>query len=215
MPTAAQRPPRRACPGNPNAAQTTSRAQPSGVRESSSTVTPSATPTVSRRRSMPLNYCKPLACADWTARHRADTDGCERIPHVVLTEQRRLESTEHFVLPQDGEPRQAIVMLNVLRWPVASPPRPHVSTGLTARRPSRAACCPHRATIVRSSAPIREPAKRQQDRIEIGVNVRVIELDVPDDRDVRQVLRNLAVLSKNALSYSSPSITKSRPFPTR
>jgi hypothetical protein len=48
-----------------------------------------------------------------------------------------------------------------------------------------------------------------------AIDVRVIELDVVDDAHVGRYFRNLAVLSKKALSYSSPSMTKSRPLPTR
>ena len=111
----------------------------------------------------------------------------------MLTEQRRLESTEHFVLPQDGELRQAIVMLNVLRPPgrVSAKTKCLDRTyGQTAKRVRvRAVCAEQQESVLRHQ--VRQPAKRQQYRIEIGVDIRVIELDVPDDRDVREVLEEL------------------------
>ena len=59
-----------------------------------------------------------------------------------------------------------------------------------------------------------EALKGDADRREIGRDVGVIELDVVDHADVREVLRNFAVLSKKAVVLV-PSITNSRPPPIR
>ena len=60
-----------------------------------------------------------------------------------------------------------------------------------------------------------EALKGDADRREIGIDVGVIELDVVDHADVREVLEELRGLVGSALSYSSPSITNSRPPPIR
>ena len=87
-------------------------------------------------------------------------------------------------------------MLNVLRPPgrVAAKAKCLDRTyGQAAKRVRvRAVGAQQQESVLRHE--IRQPSKRQQHRIEIGVDVRVVELDVPDDRDVRQVLEELGRL---------------------
>ena len=105
-----------------------------------------------------------------------------------------------------------------MRLPVGIRPHvPNVSTRETARRLQRRA----RRTVgaeQQQPAPrhqIDQPPERQRHGVQVGVDVRVIELDVVDDAMSGRYFRNFAVLSKNALSYSSPSMTNSRPCPRR
>ena len=71
--------------------------------------------------------------------------------------------------------------------------RPNVSTGLTANFFSASGIRRIGAEQQQARArhQIHQPAKRQSHGIEIGVNVCVIELDVIDDGDVREILQEL------------------------
>ncbi len=111
-------------------------------------------------------------------------------------EQRRLESTEQLVLSPHDELRASIPVPDILGSPGG--------VGLEAERLHRA----HREAAERvrvrtirakqqQAVPwdqVHEPPEGEQHRIEIGVDVGMIELDVPDDRDVGEILEELGGL---------------------
>src|SRR4026207_730442 len=62
-------------------------------------------------------------CFSRQAEIRADTNRGERVPNVVLAEQRRLKTTEDIVLAPHRESRLTVAVLNVLRTPRGFSPK--------------------------------------------------------------------------------------------
>ena len=157
-----------------------------------------ATPTTSSRRLTPANGRSPLASRRPADADRACADGDrrQRVPHVVRAEQRHVERAERraaCAARRTTCPRRR-------RREVAAPasrrpsPRPNVSTGRP--RASRQTRRASGLSAPSSSRPCRgtrftSRAKRQPHRVEVRVDVGVVELDVVDHRDVGQVLQEL------------------------
>ena len=120
---------------------------------------------------------------------RADGDRRQRIAHVVGAQSGTSK------LPAGTPPRRTRkdvdVPLTSRSWACQSDPsaRPNVSTRQCARVRKAIASAlsdPRRRRPARDE--IDEPLERQPDRVKIGVDVGVVELDVPDNGDVGQVL---------------------------
>ena len=133
-----------------------------------------------------------LRCAETDM--AAHGNGRQRVPDVVQPEQRRFEPPE-LARRLDCTSKRVTPSACVMpvACQVASSPVPNVSTGLTAlgRRASGMGTVRAEQQKAVPRHEVDEATERQPDRVEIGVDVGVVELDVVDDGDVRQVLQEL------------------------
>ena len=152
--------------------------------KSSYTVTPSAVPTTSSRRFTPANRRRPSAIrSDAHADLGRDGDRRQRVANVVRADERHLEAAKRRPAAPDLKPRRRDRPARDRR-PASRRRRavPNVSTRDTARALQRAAPprCRRRGAAAPPRHEIDEPAERQRHGLDVGVDVRVIELDVVD-----------------------------------
>ena len=146
---------------------------------------------------------------------RGHSNGSQGVPHVVRAKQWHLESAERYPPPPDAETSRFDVTLEVVGLPVG------VVT--QSKRFDTRAC---RVSQQESSGTIgtkqeeptpgnevHEASKCERDGIQVGVDVRVIELDVVDDRQVRQVLEKLRGLVEKRAVVLVALDDESRPWP--
>ena len=164
--------------------------------KSSYTVTPPTVPTASSRRFTPLKRSQARRRASSASRPTAwptasaasalrtlcaPSSGTSNVPSAAprcRTLKRVPAGGTREVVARASRPRRS---------------RPNVSTGERAT-PSIAARLRAVGAEQQQAAAgheVHEAAERQADRVEVRVDVGVVELDVADDRDVRQVLQEL------------------------
>src|SRR5439155_16407591 len=119
---------------------------------------------------------------------------CRRgVAYVVNADERQLERAERRTATTYVESRRALVRLDVVRLPIDVLAR---AERLDARYRGRRQLARRGAVGADEQETtawheVDQPAKREPHGIEIGVDVSVIEFDVVDDGDVRQVLQEL------------------------
>ena len=120
-------------------------------------------------------------------------DGGERIPDVVGAEQRHLELAEGRAVAPHTEAGGRRPGDEVVRLPVetvAGAERLHTRHGAADKRQRRGAvAAKQQQALPRHEAC--EPRERRGHRIHVGVDIRMVELDVVDDGDVGQILQEL------------------------
>src|SRR5262245_11991490 len=129
----------------------------------------------------------------------ADADlGCDRhrgegVPHVVGANERHLEGAERRPAAPNLEAGHRSGRLDVVRLPVdiiSGAERLDARAGGVGEAAGAGTVgADDQQTAARHQ--IREPAESQHDGVEVRIDVRVVELDVVDHRDVRQVLEEL------------------------
>ena len=115
------------------------------------------------------------------------------VPHVVLPQQRRLERADVRPPALQLEARDPVGDLQIVAPPVGPFRQPECFDRRDCRRAERRSV---RTVAAEQQEPVPghqvgQPAERQAHGIQIGVDVRVVELDVVDERDVGQILQEL------------------------
>src|SRR3954452_19864534 len=126
------------------------------------------------------------------------------IPHVVGADERHLEDTERGAAAPDLESRRCTGSLEIVRLPVgvlARAERLHARDGFGGQRACAGAVgADQQEPATRHQ--VHEPPERERHRVEVGVDVGVIEFDVADARDVREIFQELGgLVEKGAVVF--------------
>jgi len=152
--------------------------------------TPSSDPRSSRRRFTPWNRRRASPRPARRPDRSSDGDGRQRVADVVRAEHRDLEVADGPAVPPD---------LDAVPSPSRGGRRPASRGRRPGRRsrrgsargwPARACGLSARPGAAAPRQQVHEAPEREQDGVEVRVDVGVVELDVRDHGDVRRYLRN-------------------------